>query len=666
MVMQQAETRVSTTHKKHIGEGAMEKILVVDHELSRLHEYNTVLSSAGYGVITAADGKKGIEKYNQEKPDLVLMDVMIPGMNGYETARIIRQNDQTLHIPIIFVSPTLHDVETNVVAMDSGVNDYIIQPVEDRALLLKVRASLRMKKLYEELNMTRNMLQRSEAKYRTILETMQEGYFEIDTNGILTFFNESVSRILGYPKERLVSMKLVDYATPHTVQLLKKTFTQIYKTGEPSSIDEYEIIRGDGAIRLLELSAGLIRNKNSKPVGFRGFIRDVTEKRKAEKENLIKSFAVEKSINAIAITDTEGICTFANNSFLMMWGYEDKNDVLGKSILDYCHPDNRNDFTNVLEVLGEIGSWVGELSLKKKDDSPFFVILSAALIKNENDNIIGLILSFVDITLRKKVDYSLKESREVLAKRTRMMEKELKMARTALGDIINQDVPRIETVRTEYRYYPMEMLGGDFFCFYPFGNDSLGVFICDISGHGVASSLFLTLLKSITDKLSLKFGQQPAEFITQLNMELVGHMASFFITGIYGIFTASDKENELLFTFSNGAHPGPILVKENGQAKLHSAKSTLIGISTDITFKTTTIPMEQGDRLFLYTDGIPETSNAMREMIGFEDGLLALFQQSRRDALGKNLDHVMEQVGRFRGDARITDDMLLIGFESLR
>ncbi len=663
--MPQAEKRVSATHKKIIGEGDMEKILVVDHELSRLHEYNSVLSSAGYGVITAADGKKGIEKYNLEKPDLVLMDVMIPGMDGYETARIIRQNDQSLHIPIIFVSPTLLDVEKNASVMDSGVNDYIIQPVEDKALLLKIRASLRMKKLFEELNTTRNMLQRSEAKYRTILETMQEGYFEIDTNGILTFFNEAVSRILGYPREKLMAMRLVDYTTPKTARLLRKVFTKIYKTGEPSNIDEYEIIRGDGTIRLLEISAGLIPGKNSKPAGFRGIIRDVTEKRKAEKEILIKSFAVEKSINAIAITDTEGVCTFANNSFLMMWGYEDRNDVLGTSILDFCHPDNRDDFRNVLEVLGEIGSWVGELSLKKKDESPFFVILSAALIKNENDDTIGVIMSFVDITLRKKVDYSLKESREVLAKRTKMMEKDLKIARTALGDIISQDVPRIKTVKTEYRYYPMEMLGGDFFCFYPYGSDSLGVFICDISGHGVASSLFLTLLKSITDRLSLKFGQHPAEFINQLNIELVGHMASFFITGIYGIFTPSNKEHELLFTFSNGAHPGPVLIKESGQAKLNSSKSTLIGISTDITFKTTTIPMEKGDRLFLYTDGIPETSNAKREMIGFEDGLLDLFRQSHQAALGENLDCIMEQVGRFRGDARITDDMLLIGFESL-
>ncbi len=643
----------------------MEKILVVDHELSNLHEYDTILSSAGYGVITAVDGKKGIEKYNKEKPDLVLMDVMIPGIKWYETARIIQQEGSSAHVPIIFISDALNKIETNITALESGAVDFLIKPVEDKALLLKIRASLRMKHLYDELYATRNMLQRSEAKYRTILETMQEGFFEVDMSGNLTFFNEAASKLLGYPREKLTGTNFRAFLAPGSAAMAEKKFVELQQRGAPADLGEYDVVRGDGSIRAFEISAALVAGKNSKPAGFRGIMRDITEKRDASRELLIKSYAVEKSINAIAIMDIDGKCTFANNSFLMMWGYEGKDGVLGKSITDFCHPDNRDDFMNILEVLDEIGSWVGELTLKKKDDSVFFVILSAALIKNENDDTIGIIMSFVDITLRKKVDYSLKESKDFLTKRTRTMEKDLKMAKTALDGIITQKVPVVKSVQTDYRYYPMETLGGDFFCFYPYGDDALGVFICDISGHGVASSLFLTLLKSITDKLSLKFGDAPADFITQLNLELVGHMSSFFITGIYGLFTRSGKSKEICFTYSNGAHPGPILVKKNGLIKLHSAKSTLIGISNDISFKTTAISMEKEDRLFLYTDGIPETSNPRREMIGFEDGLLGLFKKSHQFTLNENLDYIVNQVSHFRDGAGITDDILLMGFEAL-
>ncbi len=643
----------------------MEKILVVDHELSNLHEYDTILSLAGYGVITAVDGKKGIEKYNQEKPDLVLMDVMIPGINCYETARIIQQEGDSAHVPIIFISDALNKIESNINELESGAVDFLIKPVENKALLLKIRTSLRMKHLYDELYATRNMLQRSEAKYRTILETMQEGFFEVDIKGNLTFFNEATSKILGYSREKLMGMNSRELTTSESTGPASKHYIEFQKSGASTDLGEYEITRGDGSIRLIEISASLIRDKNSKPVGYRGIIRDITEKRDVSRELLIKSFAVEKSINAIAIMDIDGKCTFANNSFLMMWGYDGKGDVLGKSITDYCHPDNHEDFVNIIEVLNEIGSWVGELKLKKNDDSVFFVILSAALIQNENDVTIGIIMSFVDITLRKKVDHSLKESRDVLTKRTNLMEKDLEIAKTALDGIITQKVPIVKSVRTDYRYYPMETLGGDFFYFYPYGNDALGVFICDISGHGVASSLFLTLLKSITDKLSLKFGNSPAEFVTQLNLELVGHMSSFFITGIYGLFSRSGKSEDIQFTYSNGAHPSPILVKKDGLIKLYSAKSTLIGISNDISYKTTVISMEREDRLFLYTDGIPETANTRREMIGFEDGFLELFKKSHQYNLSENLDYIVNQVSRFRDGANITDDILLMGFEAL-
>ncbi|HPC41876.1 MAG TPA: PAS domain S-box protein [Spirochaetota bacterium] len=643
----------------------MEKILVVDHELSSLYEYNNILSSAGYGVITAVDGKNGIEKYNKEKPDLVLMDAMIPGINCYETARLIREEGKSPHLPIIFISDALKDIESGLNALESIAVDFLIKPVEDKALLLKIRASLRMKHLYDELYATRNMLQRSEAKYRTILDTMQDGFFEVDVNGNLTFFNAAATEILGYPRDKLMGMSFRDFTTGESTGAAEKHYAAFQKSGRQNDLKEYEITRGDGSRRLIEISASVIRDRDSRPAGFRGIIRDITEKKNAASELLIKSFAVEKSINAIAIMDAKGRCTFANNSFLMMWGCEGKDEVLGKSITEFCHPDNRDDFLNILEVLEEIGSWVGELSLKKKDDSVFFVILSAALIKNENEDTIGIIMSFVDITLRKKVDHSLKESTDILAKRTKLMEKDLRIAKTALDGIITQKIPVVTSVQADYRYYPMETLGGDFFCFYPYGDDALGVFICDISGHGVASSLFLTLLKSITDRLSMKFGDAPAEFVTQLNLELVGHMSSFYITGIYGLFSRKEKSKEMLFTYSNGAHPGPVLVKKNGMIKLHTAKSTLIGISNDITYGNTVIAMEREDRLFLYTDGIPETLNPQREMIGFEDGLLGLFKESHQLNLSENLDHIINQVSRFRNGAAINDDMLLMGFEAL-
>ncbi len=643
----------------------MEKILVVDHELSNLHSYNTVLSSAGYGVIHALDGKNGFEKYKKEKPDLVLMDVMIPGMKWHETARLMRQDGTTPHLPIICVFDAINNLENNFNVLDSGGIDFIVKPVEDKALLLKVNASLRIKILNEKLLSTRNKLRKCETRYINILKTMQEGYFELDKSGAITFVNNAASKIFGYTGEKLKGMNILTLTAPVSLDMVKKNFIDFRQGEEPAKLVEYNVSRRDGSIRLVEVSASHVWDKNSNPTGFYGIMKDVTDIRKAEKDTLIKSYAVEKSLNAISIMDIDGNCTFANSSFVIMWGYDEMSEVLGKSIYEICHPDNSDDFVNVLEVLKEIGSWGGELMLQKKDGSTFFVILSAAIIKSEKDEPMGTIMSFVDITLRKKIDYSLRETKDVLDKRNMKMEKDMQIAQTALGDIIVRELPHLESLKVDYRYLPMEKLGGDFFSFYPFGSDTLGVFICDVSGHGIGSSLFVALLKSITDKLSMKFGESPAEFITQLNLELMGHMSSFYITGIYGLFTHSPKSDEILFSYANGAHPGPILVKKNGKIQLHSAKSTLIGINNNIVYNTNTILMDKGDRLFLYTDGIPETSNPMHEMIGFEDTLLELFKKSKQLTLGENLDNIISQVSLFRSGTKITDDMLILGIEAV-
>jgi len=479
----------------------------------------------------------------------------------------------------------------------------------------------------------------------------------------MTFFNDSTCRIIGYPREKFMGMNYREYTTIKTAEKIYKVFNEIYRTGKPSDIIDYEIIRADGSIGILELTAGLITDSDHKPIGFHSIVRDVTEKKKAEKEIQIKSLAVEKSINAIAITDPAGGFTFVNNSFLRLLGYDDREELLGKSIVQCCHPDTHDAIMSVMEVLHEIGSWVGELSLKKKDETIVYVILSATTIKNIKEENIGMILSFVDFTLRKKVDYALKESHKIITKRNINIERDLKLAQLTLKNIVNQEVPRIESMKIEYRYYPMDKLGGDFFSFYKYQKESCGVFICDISGHGVASSLYLSMLKSLSDKLAVKYGQSPSKFLTQMNEELVGKMSSYFITGIYGLFTHNIKTREFIFSYSNGGHPGPIVVKKEGGIKLYSGKSSLIGISNDISFDLTNMRLEKGDKLFLYTDGIPETANKKREMIEYEDKLLSLFEKSNRIPLGQSLEDIIKKIAEFRDGADVTDDLLIIGFE---
>jgi diguanylate cyclase (GGDEF)-like protein/PAS domain S-box-containing protein len=125
-------------------------------------------------------------------------------------------------------------------------------------------------------------LRQSEEKYRTILESIQEGYFEIDLAGEYTFVNDSMCRIHGYSKEELMGMNNRQHTDKENAKKVFQTFNKVYNTGEPAEGFNWQIIRKDGTKRYIETSVSLKKDSSGKPTGFRGIIRDVTERKRAE------------------------------------------------------------------------------------------------------------------------------------------------------------------------------------------------------------------------------------------------------------------------------------------------------------------------------------------------------------------------------------------------
>ena len=127
-------------------------------------------------------------------------------------------------------------------------------------------------------------LRRSEEKYRTILESIEEGYFEVDIAGNLIFFNDALCKIVGYSRRELMGMNNREYTTPETAKRMYQLFNKVYRTGKPAQVMDYEIIAKDGTTKILEMSASLMRDPSGQPTGFRGVVRDVTERMLAEEE----------------------------------------------------------------------------------------------------------------------------------------------------------------------------------------------------------------------------------------------------------------------------------------------------------------------------------------------------------------------------------------------
>lgn len=119
----------------------MTKILVVDDSQAHLYALSKILQDADYDVVTASDGEEGVEKAASEAPDLILMDVVMPGLNGFQATRKISRNPATAKIPVIFV--TTKDQETDKIwGMRQGAADYITKPVDKGLLLSSITRAL--------------------------------------------------------------------------------------------------------------------------------------------------------------------------------------------------------------------------------------------------------------------------------------------------------------------------------------------------------------------------------------------------------------------------------------------------------------------------------------------------------------------------------------------
>ncbi len=167
-------------------------------------------------------------------------------------------------------------------------------------------------------------LQESEKKYRTILRDMEEGYYEVDLAGNFLFFNDPMPKSGGYSRDELMGTNYRDYMDEETAKVVYKLYNQVYTTGTPVKGFEWKIRRKDGTESYLEASIFLKRDSKGNPMGFRGLVRDVTQRKKQEEERrqleaqLLHSQKME-AIGRLA----GGIAHDFNNLLTTILGYSD-------------------------------------------------------------------------------------------------------------------------------------------------------------------------------------------------------------------------------------------------------------------------------------------------------------------------------------------------------
>jgi PAS domain S-box-containing protein len=278
--------------------GGQGTVLVVDDNPNNLRLLSAMLIEHGFAVRVVTSGYMALKSVEVDTPDIVLLDINMPHLNGYEVCRRLKEQEQTRDLPVIFIS-ALGDVSDKVRGFAVGGVDYITKPFQVEEVLARVTTHLMLRRTQHELHKQNVRLQqeiverkqleyalrKSEERFRLLADNAQDILFRYNFTEPRGFeyISPAVATIMGFTPEEYYADPDLDLKRLHRESLPQ--FTVRFQT--PDSYNEpivMRYIRKDGSSVWIEQNHWMVRDESGRPVAIEGISRDVTERKRAEQE----------------------------------------------------------------------------------------------------------------------------------------------------------------------------------------------------------------------------------------------------------------------------------------------------------------------------------------------------------------------------------------------
>jgi PAS domain S-box-containing protein len=275
----------------------MPKILAIDDKRDNLTSITALLRHLmpECAVITAQSGPEGIEKAVAEIPDTVLLDVHMPGMDGFETCRRLKVDYRTKPIPVVMITAVRTDAQSRIKGLEIGADAFVSKPLDEYELVSQIKVAFRIRAAEAALRVERDALEakvqertaelrRNELRYQALVEATTDWVWSINAEGRYTYSSPQVRDLLGYIPDEVIGKTPFDFMPQKEVENIKSIFQEICAARRPFRDLENLNTRKNGEPIFLETSGVPIFDEEGHFAGYHGIDRDITKRKQAEKK----------------------------------------------------------------------------------------------------------------------------------------------------------------------------------------------------------------------------------------------------------------------------------------------------------------------------------------------------------------------------------------------